>query len=247
MHQLMGGAPMQVRTAILAIAGLFFCHGLQADHIDSFAVGPQSVTADSNNSGSGQLLSGLDSTEVLGGSRIVSVWGNMSSGSITAVVDTSGTGSLSFTSNSPAYTDDFKGELSITSIFGNRFETFDISAYSDQFYIVDVASADFGSAGPNFDASVGLTSAAGDASPTITFKDSTTPYSAEIPLSAFFGVDLSMAFNLILEIDNIPADANFTIDNIRFGPSTIPEPSTFVLLATLGLAAALRLVVFRSH
>ncbi len=203
--------------------------------VDTFAVGSQTVTANSSNNNVSQSLTGLDPAHVLEGRRRITVQGNMSVGAIVADVDTSNGGSLTYLSNNPAFTDAFGGRLLLTHIAGSRASTFDISAFSSDFYVIDFESAFFGGNGP-FGATLSLSSPTGTDSTPITILESGSPFQVVVPMSELSGANFSQAFNLTLDISGLPSTAQFEINNISFA-SAVPEPAAVTLIALAFLLA----------
>ncbi|MDA7527429.1 hypothetical protein N8590_00420 [bacterium] len=206
--------------------------------VDTFAVGPQTVTANSGNNNASQSLSGLDTAHVLDGQRRITVQGNMSVGSIVATVDTSNGGSFAYSSNNPAFTDAFGGRLLLTHIAGDRSNTFDLSQFASEFYIIDFESSFFGGSG-SFAATLNVSSPSGSDSTSLTIDETGSPFQVSVPISELSGADLSQAYNLTLDISGLPSTAAFEISNISFS-SSVPEPRavTLLVLAILILATS---------
>ncbi|APZ92126.1 PEP-CTERM sorting domain-containing protein [Fuerstiella marisgermanici] len=214
-----------------------FCGISEAGIIDSFEVGMQSVTANAANGNVSNLIENQDPSQLVNGERRLTIQGQMSVGSIVANVDTAN-GQLSFVSNNPAYTSPFLGRLMIEHVPGSRADVFDLSPFQNSSYVIDVGSANLGVIGPNFEATVGVSSPSGIQEQVIDFRSSPTPYSIVVPMSDFSGVDLSQAYSLRLDVTGLSSTANFTLDGISFtDTAAVPEPSTWIgSIAVFGLA-----------
>lgn len=239
---------MVLRFFISAILVLVSDSSLRADLvlIDSFGVGEQSITADKDNSNVSGILSGLDPLQVLDARRQLTIQGAMSSGSITADVET-GPGTLTYSSNNPVYTNQFDGTLLIVHVAGNRSSTYDLSAFANHYYQIDVASADLGSAGSTLEAELRISSPTGSATSTFTLLGSETPYTIAIPMSSLTGVDLSKSYNMQMDIGGIPSDATFQLDRVYFNLSAVPESTTLGSTALLLFAAMIGFIFHRQR
>ena len=203
--------------------------------IDNFLDGPQTVVADASNNNTNDLVTGLNSNNVLGGARALTVQGEMTVGFTRAVIDTS-VGTLSFESFNPAYSNQFDGRVLLTNIPGNRFDTFDISAHTNDLYVIDFERTFWGATGP--DVELLISSPTRSQSFGLTVPESSTPFSVSVPMSQYSGVDFSRAFNMRLDIGQLSPNASFQINQVRF--AAVPEPSTFGLTGFWSLGMALR-------
>ncbi|TWU40539.1 hypothetical protein [Novipirellula artificiosorum] len=201
--------------------------------IDTFSVGTQGVVANAADNNVRSDLNGLDSSQVLDGRRALTIQGEISLGLIVAAVDTSGGGMLSYASNNPVFTNAFDGRLLLTHVPGDRINTFDLSPFSSQFYIVDFNQAFFGGNGP-LDATVRVSSPSGSDFTVFSIPESVTPFRVAVPMSELAGADLSDAYSLTLDINGIPSTASFEISEIRFATS-VPEPSGCVALCCMAV------------
>jgi hypothetical protein len=230
---------LRLLTGAVTLLG---CMGASAEVIvDDFTVGPQSVTANSGNGNANSLLNGLDTAHVLNGERQITVQGTMSVGNTNATVSTSGSGSLVYTSNNPAFTTASLGTLILTHAPGNRFDTVDLSGVADQHYFIDVASANLGVIDPGFTSQVKLSTPFGNYSQDIDFLSSPTPYSASVAMSGFTGADLTQVYNLSLDITRLSTTATFQIDKVYSSDlSSVPEPRAIAMCVIAMLLVAVR-------
>lgn len=201
--------------------------------IDDGRVGATTVTADTSNGNVSQLQQLLDPDSVLLGKRQITIQGDLASGSLDAVVDTSGAGRIRYIPNSPVFNvssvtgTSFDGRLILFYLPGDRFTTFDLTSLGGDAIAIDVLSASFG-ADSSLTGKLGVNGFSGV---DFTMLASATPYTIVVPLSDLsdLGADLTSAFNLKFDFSLIPPAGTFDIDNIRLVSTTTPEPSSLLL------------------
>ncbi|MCE5278454.1 MAG: PEP-CTERM sorting domain-containing protein [Planctomycetaceae bacterium] len=190
-------------------------------NIDTFNVGEQYVAGGSSNT-----VSGLSTSDVIGGERYFSVTGNARqvNGEINTV-DYLGEGTYE---SGPRYSGGFLLEY-------GRSTDLNVALAAGGAFQLDFTYVDLGTGAGNN--AITITVAADSQTDSYLLNWPATPGQISIPASSFSVITAWNSVDRLTFEFSAKTAADVTLDNIAF---TIPEPATMSLLALGGLAALIR-------